>query len=154
MNSQDIFNKRICQAVKASTIEVRDTAQEKHRFTSRTGNLEKAVDYRISNSGMQGVVFIDSDVAKYGPFVHAGTPAHVIRPHFKKILRFVPQGGNGFIFARKVVHPGTAPDPFLYEALQNNVSNITSIFSRYTDIALDDVAQKLVKDEITLSFEI
>ena len=72
MNSQDIFNKRICQAVKASTIEVRDTAQEKHRFTSRTGNLEKAVDYRISNSGMQGVVFIDSDVAKYGPFVHAG----------------------------------------------------------------------------------
>ena len=96
MNSQDIFNKRICQAVKASTIEVRDTAQEKHRFTSRTGNLEKAVDYRISNSGMQGVVFIDSDVAKYGPFVHAGTPAHVIRPHFKKILRFVPQGGNGF----------------------------------------------------------
>ena len=139
MNSQDIFNKRICQAVKASTIEVRDTAQEKHRFTSRTGNLEKAVDYRISNSGMQGVVFIDSDVAKYGPFVHAGTPAHVIRPHFKKILRFVPQGGNGFI---------------LYEALQNNVSNITSIFSRYTGIALDDVAQGLVKDEITLSFEI
>ena len=73
-------------------------------------------------------------------FVHAGTPAHVIRPHFKKILRFVPQGGNGFIFARKVVHPGTAPDPFLYEALQNNVSNITSIFSRYTGIALDAVS--------------
>ncbi|ETJ26114.1 hypothetical protein Q604_UNBC17520G0002, partial [human gut metagenome] len=27
-------------------------------------------------------------------------------------------------------------------------------FSRYTGIALDDVAQGLVKDEITLSFEI
>lgn len=152
MNSRAIFEKRIRQAVKASTIDVRETAQEQHRFTSRTGNLEKAIDYQISNSGMQGVVFLDIDVAKYGPFVHEGTPAHVINPRFKKVLRFVPRGGNGFVFTRRVFHPGTAPDPFLYNALENNIPNIINIFSQYTGHALDDVARGLVKDEYSITF--
>ena len=137
MNSRAIFEKRIRQAVKASTIDVRETAQEQHRFTSRTGNLEKAIDYQISNSGM-----------------HKGTPAHVINPRFKKVLRFVPRGGNGFVFARRVFHPGTAPDPFLYDALENNIPNIINIFSQYTGHALDDVARGLVKDEYSITFNI
>ena len=90
MNSRAIFEKRIRQAVKASTIDVRETAQEQHRFTSQTGNLEKAIDYQISNSGMQGVVFLDIDVAKYGPFVHEGTPAHVINSTIQKGIKICP----------------------------------------------------------------
>ena len=101
---------------------------------------------------MQGVVFLDIDVAKYGPFVHEGTPAHVINPRFKKVLRFVPRGGNGFVFTRRVFHPGTAPDPFLYDALENNIPNIINIFSQYTGHALDDVARGLVKDEYSITF--
>ena len=140
MNSRAIFEKRIRQAVKASTIDVRETAQEQHRFTSRTGNLEKAIDYQISNSGMQGVVFLDSDVAKYGPFVHEGTPAHVINPRFKKVLRFIPRGGNGFVFARRVFHPGTAPDPFLYDAIDRKRGDVYATFAKATNMALDDIS--------------
>ena len=139
MNSRAIFEKRIRQAVKVSTIDVRETAQEQHRFTSRTGNLEKAIDYQISNSGMQGVIFLDIDVAKYGPFVHEGTPAHVINPRFKKVLRFVPRGGNGFVFARRVFHPGTKSDPFLYEALERKRGDVFSIFAKATNTALKDI---------------
>lgn len=150
MNSLQIFNRRIQQAVKASTILVRDSAQEQHRYATKTGNLEKATDYRITDSGMQGVVFLDSNVAKYAPFVHEGTAAHLIRPKNKTILRFVPRGGNGFIFARKVFHPGTKADPFLYAALRRNIENITDIFARYTDSAVEDVTQGLVKKGYTI----
>ena len=150
MNSLEIFNRRIQQAVKASTILVRDSAQEQHRYATKTGNLEKATDYRITDSGMQGVVFLDSNVAKYAPFVHEGTNAHLIRPKNKTILRFVPRGGNGFIFARKVFHPGTKADPFLYDALRRNIENITDIFARYTDSAVEDVTQGLVKKGYTI----
>lgn len=150
MNSLEIFNRRIQQAVKASTILVRDSAQEQHRYATKTGNLEKATDYRITDSGMQGVVFLDSNVAKYAPFVHEGTAAHLIRPKNKTILRFVHRGGNGFIFARKVFHPGTKADPFLYDALRRNIENITDIFARYTDSAVEDVTQGLVKKGYTI----
>lgn len=150
MNSLEIFNRRIQQAVKASTILVRASAQEQHRYATKTGNLEKATDYRITDSGMQGVVFLDSNVAKYAPFVHEGTAAHLIRPKNKTILRFVPRGGNGFIFARKVFHPGTKADPFLYDALRRNIENITDIFARYTDSAVEDVTQGLVKKGYTI----
>ena len=150
MNSLEIFNRRIQQAVKASTILVRDSAQEQHRYATKTGNLEKATDYRITDSGMQGVVFLDSNVAKYAPFVHEGTAAHLIRPKNKTILRFVPRGGNSFIFARKVFHPGTKADPFLYDALRRNIENITDIFARYTDSAVEDVTQGLVKKGYTI----
>lgn len=150
MNSLEIFNRRIQQAVKASTILVRDSAQEQHRYATKTGNLEKATDYRITDSGMQGVVFLDSNVAKYAPFVHEGTAAHLIRPKNKTILRFVPRGGNGFIFARKVFHPGTKADPFLYDALRRNIESITDIFARYTDSAVEDVTQGLVKKGYTI----
>ena len=152
MNSRAIFEKRIRQAVKASTILVRDSAQEQHRYATKTGNLEKATDYRITDSGMQGVVFLDSNVANYAPFVHEGTAAHLIRPKNKTILRFVPRGGNGFIFARKVFHPGTKADPFLYDSLRRNTENIINIFARYTDSALDDVTQGLVAKEYTIKF--
>lgn len=140
MNSRAIFEKRIRQAVKASTIDVRETAQEQHRFTSRTGNLEKAIDYQISNSGMQGVVFLDNDIAKYGPFVHEGTPAHVINPRFKKVLRFVPRGGNGFVFARRVFHPGTKSDPFLYDAINRKRGDVYATFAKATNMALEDIS--------------
>lgn len=44
-----------------------------------------------------------------------GTPPHVIRPRRREALRFV--GSNGVVFAAKVNHPGTAPNPFLTDAL-------------------------------------
>ncbi|WP_441561950.1 hypothetical protein ACSZOP_06400 [Colibacter massiliensis] len=142
--SRVIFDERIRQAVKASAIEVQDEAQTHHNYTSRTGNLTRAVDMRMT-SECSAMVYINSDIASYGPFVHEGTKAHTIAPKQRKCLRWVPTGGNGFIFAKSAHHPGTKKDPFLYEALNAKRTDIIRIFSCYTVLALNDVANAITR---------
>ena len=43
----EVFERRLRQAVKTSTFMVQDEAQAKHNFTSRTANLERAIDTRF-----------------------------------------------------------------------------------------------------------
>lgn len=50
----------------------------------------------------------------YAGYVHDGTPPHVIVPVRAKVLRFTTQGR--VVFARRVNHPGTRPNPFLTDA--------------------------------------
>lgn len=45
-----------------------------------------------------------------------GTPPHVILPRRREALRFIGSEG-GVVFASKVNHPGTAPNPFLTDSL-------------------------------------
>jgi hypothetical protein len=57
---------------------------------------------------------------KYAMLVHDGTGIYGprgmrIRPKTKKYLRFIPKGGNRFVFARSV--KGMRPNPFLRDAL-------------------------------------
>lgn len=49
---------------------------------------------------------------KYAMFVHEGTKPHVIVPRRRKVLAWVPRGGNT-VFARRVEHPGTKAQPWL-----------------------------------------
>lgn len=44
-----------------------------------------------------------------------GTPPHTIRPRRRRALRFV--SGGAVVYARRVRHPGTRPNPFLVRAL-------------------------------------
>lgn len=132
-----IFQKRIRQAIKASTIEVQDEAQTNHRFISRSGDLERAVDIKCTEH--TGTVYINSQIAPYGAFVHHGTPAHEIFPKNRTALRWVPQSGGTFHFAKRVHHPGTKSDPFLYNALKSKRDTIRNIFARYTRTALKEV---------------
>lgn len=67
--------------------------------------------------------------APYATAVHEGTKPHVIEPKTKKALRF--EGGGGrvqrlsssprrqatFVFAKRVKHPGTKPNPWLIRAV-------------------------------------
>jgi hypothetical protein len=48
---------------------------------------------------------------------HEGTRPHTIVPRVKQMLRFTPQGGSGFVFARRVEHPGTQPNRYLTDNL-------------------------------------
>ncbi len=61
-------------------------------------------------------------MADYGKFVEFGTPPHVIMPTEKKALKF--KGDEGIIFAKKVKHPGTRPNPFIRTALQTKLKKI------------------------------
>ena len=142
-NGDAIFKKRIRQAIKASTIEVQDEAQTNHRFISRTGQLERSIDVKFNENS--GIVYIDSQSAPHGPFVHEGTAPHSIFPKNKKALRWVPQGGGAFQFARVVHHPGTKSDPFLFNALKNKKDDIRNIFAKYTKTALKEV----IEDELS-----
>lgn len=142
-NGNAIFQKRLRQAIKASTIEVQDEAQTHHRFISRTGQLERSIDVKFNENS--GIVYIDSQSAPHGPFVHEGTAPHSIFPKNKKALRWAPQGGGAFQFARVVHHKGTKADPFLFNALKNKKDDIRNIFAKYTKTALKEV----IEDELS-----
>ena len=144
-NGDVIFKKRIRQAIKASTIEVQDEAQSNHRFISRTGQLERSIDVKFNENS--GIVYIDSQSAPHGPFVHEGTAPHDIFPKNKKALRWVPQGGGAFQFARVVHHKGTKADPFLFNALKSKKDDIRNIFAKYTKTALKEVIEDELKGE-------
>lgn len=142
MNAREVFEKRLRQAIRASAREVQEEAQRTHRFTSRTGQLERAIDVRMIGD-KTAEVYIDSQAAPYGPFVHEGTRAHEIFPKGKQVLRWVPSGGNGFVFAKRVFHRGTKPDPFLYEALDNSREAVHDIFSKAVNVSLGEIARNV-----------
>lgn len=142
MNAREVFEKRLRQAIKASAREVQEEAQRTHRFTSRSGQLERAIDVRMIGD-KTAEVYIDSNLAPYGPFVHEGTKAHYIFPREKQSLRWVPSGGNGFVFAKRVFHRGTQPDQFLYEALDNSREAVHDIFSKAVNVSLGDIARDI-----------
>ena len=142
MNAREVFEKRLRQAIKASAREVQEEAQRTHRFTSRSGQLERAIDVRMIGD-KTAEVYIDSGLAPYGPFVHEGTKAHYILPREKQSLRWVPSGGNGFVFAKRVFHRGTQPDKFLYEALDNSREAVRGIFSQAVNVSLGDIARDI-----------
>lgn len=142
MNAREVFEKRLRQAIRASAREVQEEAQRTHRFTSKSGQLERAIDVRMI-SDKTAEVYIDNDVAYYGPFVHEGTRAHYIFPKEKQSLRWVPSGGNGFVFAKRVFHRPKEGDRFLYEALDNSHEVINNLFSKAVGVALDDVAKNI-----------
>nr|DAR91840.1 MAG TPA: Minor capsid protein [Caudoviricetes sp.] len=142
MNAREVFEKRLRQAIRASAREVQEEAQRTHRFTSRSGQLERAIDVRMIGD-KTAEVYIDNNLAPYGPFVHEGTRAHYIFPKEKQSLRWVPAGGNWFVFAKRVFHRGTQPDQFLYEALDNSREAVHDIFSKAVNVSLGEVARNV-----------
>lgn len=69
------------------------------------------------------------DGANYGVFVEFGTAPHEILPFAKKALHWKKDGKS--IFARRVFHPGTAPQPFFRPAKEMTLNEIPRIFERH-----------------------
>lgn len=61
-------------------------------------------------------------MVEYGKYVEFGTPPHIITPKEKKALKF--KSGKGFIFSKKVRHPGTRPNPFIRNTVRNKLPKI------------------------------
>ena len=82
---------------------------------SRTGALRQSIRVRrtLTFRGPSSVVGTD---LFYAPYVHDGTPPHVIRPRRARALRFT--AGGRVVFAARVNHPGTKAGPFLDQALR------------------------------------
>lgn len=135
MDTATIFRNRLRQAILVSTEQVAEEARQTHRFTSHTGTLERSIQTYTTN--VMGEVYLDSSIAKYAMFVHEGSKAHNIFPRRREALRW-PKG-NEFCFAKRVRHPGTKKDPFVYEALDSQQDTIIMTFNHYVDLALEDV---------------
>lgn len=135
MDAKGIFDKAFRLAIKESTALVWEYATDHHRFVSRTGNLERAV--RSEVSGMEGIIYLDEGQAPYGVPVHQGARARVIVPKRRKALRWTD--GGKFVFAKRVHWPGIKPDPFIYQALEDNEKEVTDLFDHYTDLALEEI---------------
>lgn len=112
-----------------------------HRFISRTGTLERAVQSEVTDGGFRGVVSLNEGVAGYGPCVHEGSRAHVIRLRNKRVLRW--PGKGGFVFSKISHHPGYKGDPFLYDALDDNSAEIDKIFDEEIENAVNELADTL-----------
>jgi hypothetical protein len=85
-----------------------------------TSNLVNSITSFVANNGRTGVV---KATALYAQFVHDGTDPHVIRPKSKKAL-FWPGAASPF---KKVNHPGTKPQPFITDALEE--ADIDALFN-------------------------
>lgn len=77
-----------------------------------TGNLRRSVQHFTKGSKEAGV---SARGAKYWVDIEYGTAPHVITPKKSKALRF--QIGKDEVYAKKVQHPGTAPNPFVKRAV-------------------------------------
>jgi hypothetical protein len=103
-------------------------AQDRVDTHTQTGALARSL--RLRSDGAGGwIVGHDRQMAPHAPFVHWGTRAHVIRPREKKALRW-PSGQGGFVFARRVRHPGYAGDAWLVKAADAAVRQFDAIVRR------------------------
>ena len=110
----DKTREKLREVVKSTARNIQARASREHRYTSRSGTLEReGTAYRAD--GLRATVFLDSTAVPYGKYLHEGTQAHVIEPRNRRALRW-PVDGEGFAFAKRVQVSGIKPDPFLYNA--------------------------------------
>lgn len=101
----------------------------------RTGKLARSTFYRISGKNQQELVVLQPARTPelygahfYGWFVREGTEPHEIRPVNAKALHFFM--GDEEVFATKVNHPGTLPNPYHKRTLTKLMPHIQQIVNR------------------------
>lgn len=93
--------------------ECADTAPVGDNPERENGRLKRSIIHRVEGTGLRsrGIVTANTE---YAAAVHNGTRPHEIRPRTARVLRFPTRGG--IVFAPKVNHPGTSPNPWMRRA--------------------------------------
>lgn len=76
-------------------------------FTPRTGNLQQSITLR--HEGYSSIIGTHKE---YAPYVEFGTEPHKIKPKKARFLK-IPTD-DGFLFIKRVNHPGSKPYPFMF----------------------------------------
>lgn len=133
----------LVSAMLQSQQDIAEEARDHHKFTSRHGQLERAVtEGPIETGPLVGRVWLDTNVAMYAPFIHEGTglygPNHAKYPISPKAGHFFLrwESGGQEIWARKVMHPGVKSDPFLYEAAKAKSDKVNQNFATNAALAI------------------
>lgn len=99
----------------------RSVTEAKRLSPVRTGHMERSIVAepvrRTGPWSLESGVFV---AAHYAAPVHEGARPHVIRPRNARSLRFEVDGR--VVFARRVNHPGNAPNPFVRNAVHRVAS--------------------------------
>jgi len=83
-----------------------------------TGRLKNSVKWEVNYKDSS----IDFYMVDYASDVEFGTKPHVIVPKNKKALHW--KSGGKDVFAKKVNHPGTRPQPFIRNTFYHDLPNI------------------------------
>lgn len=128
--AEDGTKRNMVRAMRVSMNLIQQHARAHHRFTTRSGNAERSVETEVvSEQPMLGRIFLDTGVAHYAPFLHAGTAPHeIVAREPGKLLRYIKDGQWHYI--DRVMHPGTRPDEFLYQAADAQQMAINDRFNQ------------------------
>jgi hypothetical protein len=110
--------------------EVTDVCRRIHNRASvlcpvDTGNLRAHHGMRVNAGTVRGEVYNDAD---YAVMVHDGTRAHAIVARRGRVLRFV--AGGRVVYARRVRHPGSRPQPWMTTAAAEVSAQIGARWTR------------------------
>lgn len=132
----DKTREKLRQAVKTTARDIKARASAEHRYTSRSGTLEReGTAYRTD--GLRAEIYLDEEAVKYARYIHEGKRPHMVEPRNKNVLRRVK--GEDFEFGKRFFVRGTRPDPFLYNAAEKEAP----AFERRLAAALDEVLEGL-----------
>lgn len=127
------------RSLKSGVRDIEEYAKSHHGYISRTGLLEReGIITAVDEAKLEGVLSVPLRRDFPYPFyVHKGTKAHDISPRVKRSLRW-PMGEE-FRFAKKVRHPGTKKDEFLYDAVRAKRVAVQQLFDRNMDKVFKEV---------------
>lgn len=124
-SAPELARKHIVRRFKTYGPKLAKYIKSNHRFKNRSGKLEGDISYKVYSSPYPILeVGVLDEQHPYGHFVHSGTSPHWITPVKAKSLRFFIGGKP--VFAKKVLHPGTRPDPFVKNGVKKNMKNIVN----------------------------
>lgn len=146
-----IILKELDKGAKIGLVDIQRDARRVHRFNRKSGNAQRSVivDFKTFARRPAGGIYLELGIAPYAGYIHTGTRPHKIYARNKKALSFtmgsktimVPKnprkmpgyladgsGDKNTIWSQKgfVEHPGTKPDPFLYEAAVRGKAGLMS----------------------------
>lgn len=151
------------RGVKEGFVEIQREARVQHRFRRKSGNLQRSIQVDFKSFKDQGTgIRLETGIAPYGPAIHEGSVPHRIYAKNKKALAFIMNGrkvmvpknphkmpgylgGNDMadntVWSQKgyVDHPGTAPDPFLFNAAKRQGPTMQTLIN----ISVADAIKKL-----------
>lgn len=121
-------------ALKKSLRDIQGHARQTHKFKSRSGSADRAIDISVKGNVIQGMVFLNEAIAKYAPFLHRGTGIFgkfkrpiQIKPKNKRALRFSTGGGFAYSMGHSI--KGIKGEPFLYDSAKKKQSRVQSYFN-------------------------
>lgn len=120
--------------LKIATREIQNTARSRHKFTTRSGNLERSI--QTTSGYLIGSVDLNKRIAPYGNYIHEGTRDHEVKPKDKKALRYVGAGGR-FFFSKGHKVSGIKKDPFIVNAFESRRAEIMNIINRQVRTAIN-----------------